>query len=105
MHANTRAPTMTLHGMAPAIAELDGCRSEYASMVPDRPRDLLAAQKAAQDADDAWSTEGRRIFRSGWGDARYTVEGMGPPGSRLRELHDAYVEAREAWEVARKRAA
>lgn len=54
-------------------------------------------RRAAQAADDAWSAEGRRVFGRRWGDVRYTPAGSGEPGSELRRLHDAFVDATRAW--------
>ena len=51
---------------------------------------------ALQDADDAWSTELRRLFGKRAGDVRYTEKGRGAPGSKRRKLHDAFAEASEA---------
>ena len=49
--------------------------------------------RAALAADKAWSEELHRIFRNRAGDVRYTGKGKGNPGSKLRELHDAKIEA------------
>lgn len=51
-------------------------------------------------ADEAWSAELHRLFGSDAGDVRYTRRGKGDPGSRLRELYDAFDKARDAWNEA-----
>jgi hypothetical protein len=51
----------------------------------------------AQVADENWSRIGQATFGKRWGDVRYTAAGKGEPGSALRQAHDAYEKAREAW--------
>ena len=48
-------------------------------------------------ADARWSRSGRALFGSRWGDARYTEQAKGEPGSQMRTLHDTYHAARIAW--------
>ncbi|WP_316224975.1 MULTISPECIES: hypothetical protein [unclassified Bradyrhizobium] len=49
---------------------------------------------AYQTADDAWSTELRRIFGKKVGDVRYTLGSKGKPGSALNRLYLAREAAR-----------
>lgn len=51
------------------------------------------AYQSAVAADDAWSTELRRLFGGRAGDIRYTKQGRGEPGTELRRLHDAKLAA------------
>jgi hypothetical protein len=44
-------------------------------------------------ADEAWSAELRRVFGERAGDARYAKSGEGAPGSRLRRLYEAKINA------------
>lgn len=55
----------------------------------------LVCFTAWKAAESAWITEIRRLFGRDFGDALYDARGRGEPGSRLRELHDAYVVARD----------
>jgi hypothetical protein len=52
------------------------------------------------EADHAWALELERQFGSNAGTARYQSRGAGEPGSKLRELHDRYVEAGRLWREA-----
>lgn len=59
-----------------------------------------AAQAAFQRADDFWGRELQREFGDRAGDARYTAEGMGKEGSRLRFAHDQRERLRIVYERA-----
>jgi hypothetical protein len=48
-------------------------------------------------ADEEWSRIGQAEFGKRWGDVRYTAAGNGELGTALRQVYDAYVEARDAW--------
>ena len=51
-------------------------------------------------ADKAWMAEVRRVFgERDAGMARFHGRATGEPGTRLRELYDLYVKAREAYEA------
>ncbi|MBK8542222.1 MAG: hypothetical protein IPL62_00830 [Caulobacteraceae bacterium] len=51
-------------------------------------------------ADKAWMAEVRTIFgERDAGMARFHGRATGEPGTRLRELYDLYVKAREAYEA------
>jgi hypothetical protein len=52
---------------------------------------------AFQACDEEWSRLGQAIFGKAWGDVRYTAAGKGEPGSALRQAHDDFATAREAW--------
>ena len=54
-------------------------------------------QAAAQATDDAWSRELARLFNGTAGDVRYAARGKGEPGSKLRELYDARMQAQRVW--------
>lgn len=45
-------------------------------------------------ADEAYSTEGQRLFGKKWGDVRYTKAGEGEPGSDLNRLYLAWIGAK-----------
>ncbi len=53
----------------------------------------FSAYYAAMDADEAYGAELRRLFGKRAGDVRYTAKGNGEPGSRLRALYHAKLEA------------
>jgi hypothetical protein len=53
----------------------------------------FAAYHAAIAADAAWSAELLRRFGKRAGDVRYTKQGEGEPGSTLRRLYVAWVNA------------
>ena len=58
----------------------------------------LRLLQAAADAEKSWMLEVQTAF--GTRDAsyaRYQDRAMGEPGSRLRELYDAYMTARDAY--------
>lgn len=59
-------------------------------LLPPQQTERERLYQAAVAADEAWSTEGRRIFGKRWGDVRYTPAAHGEPGSRLRALFEAY---------------
>lgn len=61
---------------------------------------ILTLQRAAQAADDRWSTELARTFGTRAGDARYTQSGMGAPGTPLRQAYYGYMAARLEWHAA-----
>jgi len=48
--------------------------------------------------DKAWSAELQKQFGKEAGDKRYTKEGMGEPGSKLRQLHDQAMQSTSAWQ-------
>ena len=51
-------------------------------------------------ADKAWMTEVRTVFgERDAGMARFHGRANGEPGTRLRELYDCYVKARDAYEA------
>jgi hypothetical protein len=50
----------------------------------------------AVEADSEWQAELVRMFHSRAGDIRYTETGKGKPGSRLRQLHDNFMQKSEA---------
>lgn len=51
-------------------------------------------------ADRAWMTEVRSVFgEREAGMARFHGRATGEPGTRLRELYDIYVKARDAYEA------
>lgn len=52
--------------------------------------------KPFQAADDAWQIELDRVCAR-TANARYTEEGKGAPGSKLRRLYDARMEAKRVW--------
>jgi hypothetical protein len=50
------------------------------------------------EADKAWMTEVRAVFGDREaGLARFHGRATGEPGTRLRELYDSYVKARDAY--------
>jgi hypothetical protein len=53
-------------------------------------------------ADEEWSRIGQAEFGKRWGDVRYTVAGNGEPGTALRQVYDAFVEARDARDALRR---
>lgn len=57
-----------------------------------------AAARAFQIADDAWGDLLALRFGDKARDARYDKRGKGSPGDALRSLHDARMNAMEAWE-------
>lgn len=69
------------------------------------PSNAILAKHACESADDrlasadaAWMTELATAFGGRNVDAvAATPEGQGEPGSRLRELFDAHIEARTVW--------
>ena len=66
----------------------------------DEYKTLTAANLSAYDAwvaaEAAWTQMLRALFGKDSGDARYTAAGAGPAGSKLRELHDAFMAAGDA---------
>lgn len=62
--------------------------------------EVLSTQSTFQDADDAWSDEMRRQFKSRYVEARYGVLGRGEPDSLLRALYDRRQQAMIAWHSA-----
>jgi hypothetical protein len=56
---------------------------------------LLQAQNAA---DEAWMAEVVVVFGRDAGLARFQERANGEPGTRLRELYNRFVAAREAYE-------
>ena len=50
---------------------------------------------AAKAADEAWSAELVRVYGQDAGDVRYTARGYATP--ELKRLHDARMDACEAW--------
>lgn len=61
---------------------------------------IKRAQRAFQDADDEWSRQLQRAFGRNAGDFRYTIKGMGEPGSTLRCAYYGFKAARLEWEAA-----
>ncbi|MCX7357077.1 MAG: hypothetical protein NT015_02840 [Alphaproteobacteria bacterium] len=63
----------------------------------------MSKLKLLQDstaADKAWMTEVRNVFgERDAGMARFHGRATGEPGTRLRELYDCYVKARDAYEA------
>ena len=53
--------------------------------------------KAALQTDNEWSAELCKVFGKHAGDARYTRQGEGVPGSALRAAYEARQAAQEAW--------
>ena len=51
--------------------------------------------RAALAADEAWSAELRRLYGDRAGDARYDERGKSTP--TLRDLHERFRAANEAW--------
>jgi len=49
------------------------------------------------NADMRWSALLRQQFGARAGDARYSREGKGESGTALRQAHDAFCAARDAW--------
>lgn len=80
----------------PAISEDEARQRRYDRAL----RGIIQAQERARATDIAWGEELRRTFGRRAGDVRYTPEGKGIPGSRLRELYDE----REAARVIHDRA-
>lgn len=73
---------------------------------PEYTKALAAFHAAIEDfgaADAAWSVELSRTFGSRAGDARYTPEGRGEPGSALADAYEARTAALKAFEVATDR--
>ena len=59
----------------------------------------LSLLKASIAADRAWMTEVIALFgERNSGMARFQERANGEPGTRLRELYDAYVAARDAYQ-------
>lgn len=54
-------------------------------------------QDCFQKADDEWSAELKRLFGKRAGDVRYTKEGEGAAGSRLRALYEEFKIAQRDW--------
>lgn len=60
----------------------------------------LRLLQESTDADRAWMSEVKAVFGDrDAGMARFQGRANGEPGSRLRELYDRYVKAREAYEA------
>ena len=57
----------------------------------------LRLLQASSAADKAWMTEVVAVFGRDAGLARFQDRANGEPGSRLRELYNGYVAAREAY--------
>jgi hypothetical protein len=55
------------------------------------------AHRKALETDEAWARELHRIFGKRAGEARYTFQGKGAPGTHLRALYDARKNAQTAW--------
>lgn len=60
---------------------------------------LRLLQESAE-ADKAWMAEVVAVFGRDAGLARFEGRARGEKGTRLRELHDIYVRARDAYEAA-----
>lgn len=60
----------------------------------------LKLLQESTEADKAWMTEVRAVFgERDAGMARFHGRATGEPGTRLRELYDRYVKARDAYEA------
>jgi hypothetical protein len=59
-------------------------------------KDPHSLYRAALLADAAWSEELYRLFGNRAGDVRYTKQGAGAPGSKLRRLCNAKLAADRA---------
>ncbi len=58
----------------------------------------LRLLQESTEADKAWMTEVRSVFgERDAGMARFHGRATGDPGTRLRELYDVYVKARDAY--------
>jgi hypothetical protein len=58
----------------------------------------LRLLQASSAADKAWMIEVRKLFGDGdAGMARFHGRATGEPGTRLRELYESYVKARDAY--------
>ena len=58
----------------------------------------LKLLQESTEADKAWMTEVREVFgERDAGMARFHGRATGEPGSRLRDLYDRYVKARDAY--------
>lgn len=58
----------------------------------------LKLLQASTEADKAWMAEVRAVFGDrDAGMARFHGRATGEPGTRLRELYDRYVKARDAY--------
>lgn len=58
----------------------------------------LKLLQESSEADKAWMSEVRSVFGDrDAGMARFHGRATGEPGSRLRELYDRYVRARDAY--------
>lgn len=86
------------------LVEWDGLPTFKSSDGLPYARPIVASRedlyRAAMAADDAWSDELQRLFGKRAGDARYTREGKGEPGTDLRRLHDAKLAADAAMRAA-----
>ncbi|MFO1018855.1 MAG: hypothetical protein U1E03_14760 [Hyphomonadaceae bacterium] len=59
----------------------------------------LRLLQESTDADRAWMDEVRAIFgERDAGMARFHGRAKGEPGTRLRELYDRYIKARDAYD-------
>lgn len=59
----------------------------------------LRLLQGSTDADKAWMAEVRSVFgEREAGMARFHGRATGEPGTRLRELYNIYVKARDAYE-------
>ncbi len=58
---------------------------------------IRSANRAMQSADDAWSVELRKTFGRNAGNARYTQQGMGAPGTQLRSTYYGFMGASMEW--------
>ncbi len=60
----------------------------------------LKLLQESSEADKAWMSEVRSVFGDrDAGMARFHGRATGEPGSRLRELYDRYVRARDAYDA------
>lgn len=59
----------------------------------------LRLLQESTEADRAWMTEVRAVFgERDAGMARFHGRAKGEPGTRLRELYDRYIKARDAYD-------
>lgn len=60
----------------------------------------LKLLQESTEADKAWMAEVRAVFgERDAGMARFHGRATGEPGTRLRELYDRYVKARDAYDA------
>lgn len=82
--------------------EWDSAEALKAAIVSERDNPApvqFAEYREFTAADEAWSRVLQCEFGSRAGDVRYTAEGMGEPGSVLRQAHDRRERARIAWQA------